>query len=123
MKLSDYLNSINYSKKNIIKDDIDEKNYVPYVVNRCLSYFPDTIMYANRMNQSTMLDNKLQYDYYLHSLRARKRFSKWAKKEEISDLDVIKEYFSYSNQKAKDALNILNDEDISSIKKEMFRGG
>ena len=75
------------------------------------------------MNQSTMLDNKLQYDYYLHSLRARKRFSKWAKKEEISDLDVIKEYFSYSNQKAKDALNILNDEDISSIKKEMFRGG
>ena len=70
-----------------------------------------------------MLDNKLQYEYYLHSLRARKRFSKWAKKEEISDLDVIKEYFSYSNQKAKDALNILNDEDISSIKKEMFRGG
>ena len=93
MKLTEYLNSINYTKKDIIKEDIDEKNYVPYVVNRCLSYFPDTIMYASRMNECSILDNKLQYDYYLHSLRARKRFSKWAKKEEISNLDLIKSFY------------------------------
>jgi hypothetical protein len=123
MNLSEFLNSINYSKKNIMLDTQTEKAYAPYVVNRCLSYFPDTLLHANEMNRLNFLDKRVQYDYYLRSIRARKRFSKWLKKEESSDIDLIKQYYGYSDKRAREALRILTPEQIKSIKKEMDIGG
>jgi hypothetical protein len=106
--LSDFLNSINQSKQNLIsKDPKIEKDYVPFVVNKCLSYFPDTIFYANKMNQASGLDKKMQYDYYLHSVSKRKRFSKWIKPEENSDIEMIKEVFGYSYSRAKEVIDLL----------------
>lgn len=123
MNLSEFLNSINYSKKNIMVDSQSEKAYAPYVVNRCLSYFPDTLLHANEMNRLSFLDKRVQYDYYLQTIRARKRFSKWLKKEESSDIDLVKEYFGYSDKRAREALRVLTPEQIKSIKKEMNIGG
>ena len=123
MNLSEFLNSINYSKKNIMLDTQTEKAYAPYVINRCLSYFPDTLLHANEMNRLNFLDKRVQYDYYLRSIRARKRFSKWLKKEESSDIDLIKQYYGYSDKRAREALRILTPEQIKSIKKEMDIGG
>jgi len=123
MNLSEFFNSINYSKKNIMLDTQTEKAYAPYVVNRCLSYFPDTLLHANEMNRLNFLDKRVQYDYYLCSIRARKRFSKWLKKEESSDIDLIKQYYGYSDKRAREALRILTPEQIKSIKKEMDIGG
>lgn len=123
MNLSEFLNSINYSKKNIMMDSQSEKAYAPYVVNRCLSYFPDTLLHANEMNRLSFLDKRVQYDYYLQTIRARKRFSKWLKKEESSDIDLVKEYFGYSDKRAREALRVLTPEQIKSIKKEMNIGG
>lgn len=123
MNLSEFLNSINYSKKNIMLDTQTEKAYAPYVVNRCLSYFPDTLLHANEMNRLSFLDKRVQYDYYLQTIRARKRFSKWLKKEESSDIDLVKEYFGYSDKRAREALRVLTPEQIKSIKKEMNIGG
>jgi hypothetical protein len=100
----DYLNSINWTKKNIMKDDIDEKAYNPFLVNRTLSYFQDTIAYANIMNQYHHLDNRLQYEFYINIIRQRKRFSKWIKPETSEDIEVIMEYYGYSNEKARQAL-------------------
>ena len=106
--LSDFLNSINQTKQNLISKDPNlEKEYVPFVVNKCLSYFPDTIFYANKMNQSSGLDKKMQYDYYLHSVSKRKRFSKWIKPEENDDVEVVKEVFGYSDTRAREVLDLL----------------
>jgi hypothetical protein len=104
-------------------DTQTEKAYAPYVVNRCLSYFPDTLLHANEMNRLNFLDKRVQYDYYLRSIRARKRFSKWLKKEESSDIDLIKQYYGYSDKRAREALRILTPEQIKSIKKELDTGG
>ena len=125
MKLSDYLNSINYTKSDLFdaEDHTVEKEYVPFVVNRCLSYFPDTILYVNQMNQYCSLDKNMQFDYLRLSIRKRKRFSKWLKRESVEDLDLIKEYFSYSDVKAREALNILTPEDIDKIRQNSYRGG
>lgn len=106
--LSDFLNSINQTKQNLISKDPNlEKEYVPFVVNKCLSYFPDTIFYANKMNQSSGLDKKMQYDYYLHSVSKRKRFSKWIKPEENNDIEVVKEVFGYSDARAREVLDLV----------------
>ena len=123
MNLSEILNSINYSKKDILTDPQQEKEYVPFVVNRCLSYFPDTILHANEMNRLNSLDKKIQYEYYLKSIRSRKRFSKWLKKESDDDIDIIKKYYGYSDKRAREALRILTKEEIKSIKKELDIGG
>ena len=125
MKLGEFLTSINYSKENLFLEDVEyaEKSYPAFVVNRCLSYFPDTIIHANEMNRLNGLDSKMQYDYYRTSLRARKRFSRWLKEEKQEDLDVVKRYYNYSNQKAKDALRILTKEDLIKIKDFMYEGG
>ena len=103
MKLGDFLKSINDTKENVIVDDKSEKLYTPFVVNRCLSYFTDTILYSNQMNMNSHIDNKLQYEYYLNSIRKRKRFSRWLKSENPDDLEFIKEHFNYSNKKAKES--------------------
>lgn len=106
--LSDFLNSINQTKENLLnKDNTAEKEYVPFVINRCLSYFPDTVLHANRMNRLAFLDKKLQYDYYLHSITKRKRFSKWMKPEEDKNIEVVKEIYGYSSYKAKDVIDLV----------------
>ena len=106
--LSDILNSINQTKENLLsKDPRMEKDYVPFVMNKCFSYFPDTIFYANRMNQAAFLDKKLQYDYYMHSISKRKRFSKWIKPEENKDLEVVKEVYGYSDARAREVIDML----------------
>ena len=114
--LFDFLNSINQTKQNLISKDPNlEKEYVPFVINKCLSYFPDTIFYANKMNQSSGLDKKMQYDYYLHSVSKRKRFSKWIKPEESKDVEVVKEVFGYSDVRAREVIDLLPMEKLREL--------
>ena len=123
-ELKDWLNSINFNKENLIKENPDSiKQYPPYIVNRCLSGHLDTIMFANEMNKYHFLDKKLQYQFYLNSLRKKKRFSPWLRKEEIKDLDCVKQYYGYSNEKALQALKILTKEQIDYIKSKLETGG
>lgn len=125
LKLGDFLNSINYSKENLFIGDpeLASKRYPAFVVNRCLSYFPDTIFFANEMNIHHHLDNRVQYEYLLTSIRKRKRFSKWAKDEKSKDLDLIKKCYGYNNRKAEEALSVLTKEQIDEIRDYMSEGG
>ena len=125
MKLTNYLNAINYTKEALLDTDDEsvEKNYVPYVVNRCLSYFPDTILHTNLLNQLPNTDKKMQFDFLRTAIRKKKRFSKWLKNENPDNLELVKEYFGYSNRKAIEALSILSESDISEIRKLMNTGG
>jgi hypothetical protein len=115
MKLGDYLTAINYSKEPLLNDESNEKEYVPYVVNRCLSYFPDTVLHANLMNFHNILPNKMQFDYLLCVLRKRKRFSKWLKKENENHFLAVKEYFNYSDSKTREIIDILSATQIEEI--------
>lgn len=123
----DYLNSINSTKNNMMRDsendEIAEKEYPAFLVNRGLSYFQDTIFMANEMNRFTHLDKKLQYEFLLNIIRPRKRFSKWFKKEQNDDIEAIKEYYGYSNAKALQTLPVLSDEQITIIKEKLQKGG
>ena len=120
----DFVNAINYKKIDLMKDDEQaEKDYVPFIVNRTLSYFPDTVMYANEINQRIHLDNKLQFHYFLNSIRTSKRFSKWVKKEGSADLEVVKQYYGYSDEKAEQALSLLSTDQLQIIKKRLDKGG
>ena len=119
----EYCNAINYTKKDIMVDDIAEKAYSSYMINRQLSYFPDTILAANEMNRNHHLDNRLQFDFFINIVRKRKRFSKWFKPEHISDLDVVKKYYGYSNEKARQVLTILTTENINELKHKVAKGG
>jgi len=120
MELKDWLNSINYNK-----DDLSEdiKTYPPYIVNRCLSGHLDCVMFANEMNMYAHLDKDMQYSFYLNSLRKRKRFSPWIKKEKIEDIDSVKQYYGYSNEKAKAALRLLSESELNYIKSKLDIGG
>ena len=123
-QLKDYLYSINQSKKNILDLDLDaQKKYPPYIVNRCLSSFTDTILFVNEMNKNSHLPNKLQYDFLLNSVKPRKRFSPWARKDSIDYLDVVKEYYGYNDDKALQALRILTKDQLDNIKKSLNKGG
>jgi len=119
----EYCNAINYTKKDIMTDDIAEKAYSPYMVNRQLSYFPDTVLAANEMNRNHHIDNRLQFDFFINIIRKRKRFSKWFKPELISDLDAVKKYYGYSNEKARQVLTLLSTEQINELKNKVARGG
>ena len=119
----DYLNAINYTKKDIMVDDIAEKQYNPFMVNRGLSYFQDTVLMANEMNQNAHLDHRLQFDFLINIVRKRKRFSKWMKLTKESDVEVVKEYYGYSNQKARQALTLLSPEQIKILEKKVNKGG
>jgi hypothetical protein len=119
----DYLNSINDTKKDIMIDDIAEKGYAPFMVNRGLSYFNDTVLFANEMNRYHHLDHRLQYSFLINIIRKRKRFSKWSKPEIVSDVEVVKEYYGYSNEKARQALTLLTSEQINELKKKVYKGG
>ena len=116
-KLGDYLNAVNHTKVPLLDTDDEsiEKGYVPFVINRCLSYFPDTIFYVNEMNTRPDTSKKMQFDFYLHSLRKRKRFSKWLKRENPDDLQAVMDYFEYSEAKAREALNVLSKETVLEI--------
>jgi hypothetical protein len=123
-ELKDWLNSINFQKNDLQDEDPTAiKQYSPYIINRCLSGFIDTIMYANEMNINNHLDGRLQYLYYLNTIRKKKRFSPWLKKDKINDLELIKQYYGYSNEKAKSALSLLNKEQINLIRKRLDTGG
>lgn len=123
MKPFDYLNSINHSKKDIMTDDLDEKAYTPFLINRSLSYFPDTAVIANEMNIYNSIDNRMQYDYYVNIVRKRKRFSKWAKAEKTKDIEAVKRYYGYSEQKARQVMPLLTPEAINKINKKVDTGG
>lgn len=119
----EYLNAINYTKQNIMVDDITEKAYNSFMVNRGLSYFNDTVLMANEMNQHAHLDNRLQFDFFINIVRKKKRFSKWNKPETVSDVEVVKEYYGYSNEKARQVLTLLTSEHIDELKKKVYKGG
>jgi len=125
MKLTEYLNAINYSKKDLFDtdDEFVEKEYVPFVVNRCLSYFPDTIHAVNEMNLKPLVDKKMQFHFLSGIIRPRKRFSKWEKKTKYDDIEAVKKYFGYSNRRAEEALSLLSTEQIEEMKTEMDTGG
>ena len=123
-QLKDYLYSINQSKKNILDEDPDAaKKYPAYVVNRCLSSFTDTVLYANEMNKNSHLPNKMQYDFFLNSVKPRKRFSPWTRKDSIDYLDVVKEYYGYNDDKALQALRILTKNQLDKITYLLRKGG
>ena len=124
-ELKDYLREINTDKNPVMDsgDEMWEKKYPPFIVNKCLAPFPDSIHLVNEMNINCHLDHKLQFDFLLNSLRARKRFTPWLKADKIDDLEYVKEYYGYSNEKAKSALKLLNDEQIKAIKDSLNKGG
>ena len=123
-QLKDYLYSINQSKKNILDDDPDAaRKYPAYVVNRCLSSFTDTVLYANEMNKNSHLPPKMQYDFLINSVKPRKRFSPWARKDSIDYLDVVKEYYGYNDDKALQALRILTKDQLDKITYLLRKGG
>ncbi len=119
----DFVNAINYSKRDIMQDDIDEKDYSSFVTNRALSYFPDTVLLANEMNRYHHIDNRLQFDFFINIVRKKKRFSKWIKPEVVSEVEVVKEYYGYSNEKARQALTLLTKQQIDILKKKVYKGG
>ena len=122
--LKDYLNTINQTKQYLMDEDPGwEKNYPPYVINKCLSQHLDTIMFANEMNQYPGLDKKLQYDFFINIVRPRKRFSPWGKKEKVKDIELVKEFYGYSTEKAMQALRILTDNQLIVIKDKLNKGG
>ena len=124
MELKDWLNSINFTKENLIEEDPSViKDYPPYIVNRCLSGHLDTIMFANEMNKFPNLDKDLQYHFFLNTLRKKKRFSPWLRKDKVTDLEIIKQYYGYSNEKALNALKILTPDQINFIKQRLDIGG
>ena len=120
MELKDWLNSINFTKEDLSENI---KEYSPYIINRCLSGHIDCIMYANEMNIHHQLDKDMQYSFYLNSLRKKKRFSPWLRKDKVTDLECVKSYYGYSNEKASQALKILTKEQLTFIKKRLDIGG
>ena len=120
MELKDWLNSINFTKEDLTENT---KEYPPYIVNRCLSGHIDCLMFANEMNKYHFLDKDMQYSFYLNSLRKKKRFSPWLRKDKIKDLECVKQYYGHSNEKASQALKILTKEQINFIKKRLDVGG
>ena len=125
MSFFDYLNAINVTKKDLMKEDpLSEKDYVPFMINRGLSYFSDTILYANEMNRFASIPKDWQFAFYLNSIKTKKRFSKWHKKDQNSeDLNLIMKAYGYSSQKAAEALEILTSEQLASIRANYDTGG
>lgn len=120
----EFTKTINETKLNLIDEDPEvEKDYIPFLVNRSLGYFMDTIMYANEMNQKSSIDHKLQYDFLLNIIRPRKRFSKWLKKSKDNNIDLIKNFYGYSYTKAKDVVDILSEDQLEQIRSKLDTGG
>ena len=124
-ELKDYLNAINHTKERLMdtEDEEWERKYSPFIVNKCLAPFPDTILLVNEINQYPNVDKKLQFDFFINSLRPRKRFTPWVKAKKLEDIEYVKEFYGYNNEKAKVALTILNDDQIATIKQKLNKGG
>ena len=123
-ELKDWLNSINFNKNNLIEEDPSTiKDYPSYIVNRCLSGNLDCIMFVNEMNKYSFLDKDMQYSFYLNTLRKKKRFSPWLRKDKVTDLQSVKQYYGYSNEKASQALKILSKQQLDYIKQRLEVGG
>ena len=124
-ELKDYTNSINYTKEPLLdtEDEMWEKRFAPFIVNKCVAPFEDTVMLVNEINQLHHLDKKLQFDFLINSLRPRKRYAPWMKAKKLKNLEYVKEFYGYNNEKAKAALDILDDEQISAIKNKLNKGG
>ena len=120
MELKYWLNSINHTKEDLSED---MSSYPPFIINKCLSGHLDCVLFANEMNRYSHLDKDMQYSFYINTLRKRKRFSPWLRKDKIEDLDVVKQYYGYSNEKAQQALKILSREQIDYIKQKLEIGG
>ena len=119
----DFINAIHYSKDNLIVDDWSEKQYNPFIINKGLSYGHDTVIPANEMNSRPHLEKKMQFEFLKNTIRPRKRFNKWIKADSNSDIEIIKDYYGYSNDKAKQVLPLLSKEQLEILKENMFKGG
>ena len=121
----DFINAISLTKKDLFSEDPQaNKDYVPFIVNRGLSYFPDTILYANEMNRNSSIDSDWQFSFLLNSIPKKKRFSKWAKKDaETESFRLVKEYFGYSDSKTQEALSVLSGDQLTMIKEKLYKGG
>ena len=123
-ELKDWLNSINFNKDDLTVDDENIiKSYPPFIINKCLSGHLDSVLFANEMNKYHFLDKDMQYKFYLNILRKRKRFSPWIRKDKDSDLDIVKSYYGYSNEKARQVMKILSTEQINYMKQRLDTGG
>mgnify|MGYP001365370548 FL=1 len=123
-ELKDWLNSVNFNKDNLIEEDEEAiSSYPPYIVNRCLSGHLDTVLFANEMNKYSNIDKDMQYSFFLYTLRKRKRFSPWLKKEQMDNLDLVKKHYGYSNEKAKVAVSLLTKTQLELIRNKHDRGG
>ena len=125
MNFFDFLNAINDTKKDLLKEDPQsEKEYVPFMINRGLSYFPDTILYANEMNRAAHLPKNMQFDFYRNAIVKRKRFSKWHKQDKIEDdVKIVMKEYNYSHQKALQIIDILNESQIKELREKYKTGG
>jgi hypothetical protein len=123
MELKEFLNSINHDKKPLLDEETAVRYYPPFVVNRCLSYFPDTIFHSNEMNCHPWLDPKSQFDFHRLSVRKKKRFSPWLRKETEENIAIIKQVYGYTDAKAREVLNILSSKDIEKLKQSLYKGG
>lgn len=119
----DFINAINYSKDDLIVDDWSEKQYAPYLVNRGLSFGPDTVIAANEMNSRPHLDKKLQYQFLINSVRPKKRYNKWLKATQIESIEVIKQYYGYSTEKARQVITLFDQSTIKTLKQKLEKGG
>jgi len=119
----DFINAINFDKKDLIVDDWSEKQYIPYIVNRGLSFGADTVIPANEMNSRPHLDRKLQFQFLINTIRPRKRYNKWVKADKVEAIEVVKTYYGYSIEKARQALSILTSEQLDHLKQKLEKGG
>ena len=119
----EFIKSINETKKDIIVDDVSEKGYNPFIINRNFSHFNDTVLYANEMNRYHHLDHRLQFDFFINIIKKKKRWSKWIKPQDINNLELIKQHYGYSNDKAKSVLQLFNNEQIEELKRKGLKGG
>ena len=124
-ELKDYLNSINFTKKDLMKseDELWQKKYPAFIVNKLLSAFSDTVMFVNEMNRNHFLDKDMQFQFLLNSIRTKKRYSPFLRASKLKEIECVKEYYGYSNDKAKSALDILTKDEIKLIKEKLYKGG
>tara|TARA_B100001564_G_scaffold295656_1_gene260864 strand:+ start:24 stop:413 length:390 start_codon:yes stop_codon:yes gene_type:complete len=124
-ELKEYLNAINFTKKDLMKseDDLWKKKYPAFIVNKMLSAFSDTIMLVNEMNRNHFIDKDMQFQFLLNSIRTKKRYSPFLRANKLKEIECVKEYYGYSNDKAKSALDILTNDEIKLIKEKLYKGG
>ena len=120
----DFINAVSQTKKDIFAEDPQaNKDYVPYIINKGLSYFTDTVLYANELNRCAHLDHDMQFYYLINSIRPQKRYAKWVKKISEDDLELVKVHYGYNDDKARQAMSILSDDQIKLIRKSREQGG